>query len=263
MTDPRVDARLRGVLDAARARSALLASLAVVATATPAARADYASGAHGRIEVSTGTRATSAPTSLTYAARLHAARDPEREPPALRDLRIRLPAGMRIDTSLLPRCTASELTLRLLGERACPSAAKVGTGIATVRQVGLGVATFPTAIYNAPGDLLELILLGDRVVGVAHTYVRGRTLDGPIPTCITGGQPPRGCPFDQVILLANRLTVRRISVGDRAYVRTPETCPRSRRWDFPTTLRFADGSLDRVVPRSRCARRARPPGFTG
>ena len=90
------------------------------------------------------------------------------------------------------------------------------------------MATFPTVIYNAPGDLLELILFGDRVVGVAHTYVRDRTLDGPIPTCLTGGQPPRGCPFDQVILLANRLAVRRISVGDRAYVRTPGIGPVAR-----------------------------------
>jgi hypothetical protein len=47
------------------------------------------------------------------------------------------------------------------------------------------------------------------------------------------------------------------SLGDKAYVRTPRTCPRSRVWTFKLRAAFADGVVEGYVHRMKCRRRAR------
>jgi hypothetical protein len=210
------------------------------------------SGPHETVDMWSSTTQPNASAALGYAARYHAAGDPDGDPPALRHLLIELPAGTRIDTTVLPRCTASDFEIRIRGESACPPGARIGTGEATVKQLGVGVATYPTVLYNAPDDMLELVKSGDRVVGVVHTYVRGSTLDGPVPTCLTGGSPPDGCPFDQLVLLKNHLQVEPFSVDGRNYGTTPPTCPKSRRWEARVTLTYGDGSVDTVTPWAPC-----------
>jgi hypothetical protein len=214
------------------------------------------SGPHETVDMWSSTPKPNASSALGYWAGYHAAGDPDADPPPLRRLTIQLPAGTRIDTSVPPRCTASDLELRLAGESACPPSAWLGRGAATIRQPGLGVATYDTVLYNAEDQLLELVKSGDQVVGVVHTYVHGTTLDGPIPTCLTGGQPPDGCPFDQFTLLANHLQVNAMSVGTgitrRNYGTTPATCPPTHTWQVRVTFSFADGSVDSVTPRAPC-----------
>jgi hypothetical protein len=218
-----------------------------------------ASASHEMVDLWTNTTHPGRSAALGYAARYHAAGNPHGDPPALRRLVIQLPRGTKIDTSVPARCTASDTELMAKGESACPAGARIGSGEATVRMVGLGVTTYPTVIYNAAGQMLELVKSGSQVVGVVHTYVHGTTLDGPVPTCIGGGQPPSGCPFDQLTLLANHLRIVPRGVGRgrarRNYGTTPPKCPRSHRWLAPVTLYYADGSVDHVTPWARCTRR--------
>lgn len=220
-----------------------------------------ASGPRETVDIASSTPHPNTSAALSYTARYHAPNDPDGDPPALRHLRIELPPGTGIDTSVPERCTASDDEIRLRGESACPPGARIGAGWVRVKQFGLGVETYPTVIYNAKDDMLELVKSGDRVLAVVHTYVRGTTLEGPVPTCATGGNPPMGCPFDQLTLLANHLQVEPITRGGRNYGTTPPTCPASGRWEAPVTLTYGDGSVDRVTPYSPCLRfaAARPP----
>src|SRR3954470_23274838 len=88
------------------------------------------------------------------------------------------------------------------------------------RNSGKGAASAHGAhLYNADHDLLELVVSDGRVLGIAHTYQHGTTLDGPVPTCLTGGSPPDGCPFDELKLLANHLQVSPLTVGTRSGAR--------------------------------------------
>ena len=238
-------------------RTIVAAVLAVLAfpTASPAIPA---SGPHETVDMWSTRTKPSVSASLGYSATYHARNDPTGDPPALRWLRMDLPAGTRIDTSVLPRCTATDMEIRLAGESACPPEARIGSGEVTVKAFGAGVSTYPTVIYNAPGEMIELVLSGERVVGVVHTYVRGTTLEGPVPTCLDGGQPPDGCPSDQLTLLSNSLQVQAARTSLGAYGMTPPTCPKSRRWKIRVTLTYADGSVDKVFPRSPCRPRHRP-----
>ena len=212
------------------------------------------SSPHAVVDIWSSTTRPGASGALGYAARFHAAGDPSGDPPALRHLVIELPPGTRIDTSVLPRCTATDEEIELRGESACPPGARIGSGEATARILGFGTQTFETVIYNAEDDMLELIKSGDRVMSVVHTYVRGTTLDGPVPTCLNGGNPPDGCPFDQVTLLSNYLEVNAATVGGRNYGTTPPKCPKSKRWRTPVTFYFGDGSVERATTQQRCSR---------
>jgi hypothetical protein len=233
-----------------------LAALTLGLLCPTAANAIPASGPHETVDMSSSTTRPSSSAGLGYSARYHSATDPEGDPPALRHLVIELPPGTRIDTSVPARCTANDNEIVLVGEAACPPAARIGSGQATVKQLGLGTATYDTVIYNAPDDMLELVKSGDRVLAVVHTYIHGTTLDGPVPTCLTGGQPPSGCPFDQLTLLSNHLQIAPVSVGRgatrRNYGTTPPSCPPSGRWRASVTLYYGDGSVDTVTPQARC-----------
>jgi hypothetical protein len=219
----------------------------------PASQAIPAAGPHETVDITSSTTKPNTSTGLGYAATYHGLSGPQSDPPALRRLVITLPAGARVDTSVPGQCTASDAELMLVGEGACPSSSRVGTGMATANVTGLGTMSLNTVLFNAKDQQLELVESGGHPAGVIHTYIHGTTLDGPVPTCLTGGQPPGGCPFDEVTLLANHLASIPISIGPRNYGTTPPTCPRSRRWSGQVTFYYADGSVDAVAVQQPCA----------
>jgi hypothetical protein len=126
-------------------------------------------------------------------------------------------------------------------------------------MTGAGAMTVDGVAFNADHQFIELFESGGRPVGVVRTYIHGATMDGPVPTCVTGGNPPSGCPFDQLTLLSNYIDVKPISVGRgltrRNYGTTPPRCPRSGRWKTPVSLYYSDGSVDTVFTRQPCRRR--------
>jgi len=78
-------------------------------------------------------------------------------------------------------------------------------------------------------------------------------LDTLIPTCITGGQPPSGCPSDQARLLRSEIVLPPYTRNGRAYFTTPPACPPSGRWRSTITLTYGDGVSSTVHPEQPCA----------
>lgn len=225
----------------------LLTAAVLATTLTPAvARAQPVSGPHETVSITTTTTRPATSAGFGYAASYHGG--------TLRRLVIVLPPGTRTNTSVPGQCTANDMQIMLVGESACPPSARIGSGEVTVEQFGLGQASYNSVLYNAPGQQLELIESGPRVIGVVHTYIHGTTLDGPVPTCASGGQPPSGCPFDQIVLISNHLQTTPMRVARRNYGTTPKTCPRSSRWTGGLRLYYADGSVDRLVYHLPCRR---------
>src|SRR3954447_15689372 len=116
----------------------LAGAVAALMLSAPGVGAQPAAGPHETVDVTTSTPQPGSSAGLTYAARYHAARDPSGEPPALRHLVIELPAGTRIDSSVPPRCSASDAEIMLVGEAACPASARVGSGEVTVEHTTTG-----------------------------------------------------------------------------------------------------------------------------
>jgi hypothetical protein len=240
-----------------RVVSMLLVLFAVLGISALSVSAQSAGGPHEKVDISATTTKPGASTGFDWTATYHGSAGPRQDPPALRHLKIKLPRGTRYDTSVPGRCTATDKELMLLGQAACPASSRIGRSRATLKVLGGSPATYEGADFNADNQLIELFESGGRPLGVIRTYARGRILKGPVPTCLSGGDPPSGCPSDQMVLLANQITIQPLSTGHRTARRnlatTPPTCPRSGRWRTPVRFAYSDGSVDRVVTRQPCS----------
>ncbi|MEA2448366.1 MAG: hypothetical protein QOG63_298, partial [Thermoleophilaceae bacterium] len=73
-------------------------------------------------------RSPATPTGMAVHVFLRAANDPDAKPPPLRSAVIRLPDGLRFDTSAVPECTASDQELSARGSDACPPETQLTVG---------------------------------------------------------------------------------------------------------------------------------------
>ncbi len=224
-----------------------------------AAAAIPGSGPHASVDITATTTRPNSSTGLNWEAAFRNPSNPYMDPPALRRIVIVAPRGTRVDTSVVAHCTASDQELRENGEAACPPALKIGHGQATARLLGVLTNTFDTTVFNADLGQIELIKFMGRGGGVRRATIEGRRIDAPVPTCLSGGQPPDDCAFDHVVVLSNELHQRPVSTGRgkhrRNLITTPPWCPRSGTWRTRVRLYFADGSIDRIATRQPCERR--------
>jgi hypothetical protein len=242
-----------------RCVAVLIVALSV--TAPSAAEALPGSGPHQSVDIRISTKRVGASAGLTYQASYRNPADPGADPPALRHIFIRGPRGTRSDTSVPTQCTATDQELKSEGEDACPAGSRIGDGWVLVRMLGVGKMRFDTTIFNGPGQQIELVKFGNGGAGVARSKIDGSTVDAPVPTCLNGGQPPDGCPTDQITILSQSLTVEPVSEGQghqrKDLLTTPPGCPPSRLWRTPVTLTYADGTRETVVTHQPCSPKRR------
>jgi hypothetical protein len=229
-----------------------------------AAAAEPASGPRENVDESFTTTAPGAPTGVGYTGSYHAPGDDSGNPPYMRRMVFFPPRGMRFDTSVPDRCTASDLELELRGPAACPAGSRLGEGRAEGLFFQPVTHSFLVDHYDHHVDVLnntnEQILL---VESEGFTVVRGKIRrDGSIefrsPTCFPA-PPVGGCADDYILQLKSSTTqppyTKTTSRGRvRSYATTPPRCPARGYWQTKIGFWWADGSVDRVVSRQPCRR---------
>ena len=242
-------------------KSSLLVRLLVVACAAawPAsAAAQPVSGPHETIDSRLTTMQPGAPTGGHFAGSYHAAGNPSGDPPYMRGMVFREPAGLRIDTSVPDRCTASDLALATMGASACPAGSRIGSGTATAVFMGQKTTLAADVLNNENEQII--IVRSPFMASVS----RGRiSPDGSItfasPTCFPP-LPQPACP-DDVLQLGSDISTptftRTIGGVVRSYMTTPPACPASGHWQTPIAFYWADGTTETVVTQQACSRRAR------
>jgi hypothetical protein len=155
------------------------------------------------------------------AARRHGARALRRRRGPREQQRRRL--GTKIDTANVQRCATNDpaITGAANGVRdVCPAQSKVGTGKGTAY---LGDAadpiTFDLGVYNVAGGAIIDIMLNDKTAFYSVAKISGRKMT---------------VPLDQTPSLNSRITAFELSIkkaggARQPYVRTPATCPKSRK----------------------------------
>lgn len=176
---------------------------------------------------------------------------------------VTLPPGARIDTSVPARCSATDDQLKANGLTACPTRSRVGRGTAA-SIVGVGPPTDPVEqdiyAFNGRGTLIMVVTArGEQAVqAVLRARIRrDRIIDVAIPQVPS---PAGGTIALTIFHLKLNRVVR--AGGGAAYITTPSSCPRSRRWRIVADIDFVDGSRRRVSDTSPC-RRPRDPSVTG
>jgi hypothetical protein len=247
-------------------RAALLVQLlwALSALWAAGAAAQPGTGPRETVDQRFTTTRPNSPTGVRFTGSYHAAGDEHGNPPYMWRMVFYPPRGMRYDTRVPQRCSASDVELQVMGPAACPPDSRLGGGTTE----GLFMVPFADDFvfhrYKHPVDVLnntnEQIVL---IESEGFTVVRGRIRsDGSIafkpPTCFPT-VPVGNCVDDYIIQLKTSTMLppyTRTSSGRvRSYATTPPQCPIRGYWR--TTVRFwwSDGSADSVVTKQPC----RPP----
>jgi hypothetical protein len=215
-----LDQRL-GINGRVERRFAALAVIVGVVLATVVTAAAVAATGLGRVtkfSVRFSTQRTGSASGLVLRTTGRLPRAGMTEAPAVRQTVI-LPRGTRLRLEALPQCHASDALIAAEGaEAACPARSRVGSGGADGVLSGAPVH-FDIGIYAVRGHLVFAAEHGTMPLkqsfdGVAH----GVRLLLSVPTI--GGQiAPTG--FDAQIPARP---------GGKAWLRTPEHCPRSAHW---------------------------------
>jgi hypothetical protein len=180
--------------------------------------------------------------------------DPNAKPIPVRQEVFTFPVGTRFDDSVVPDCKVSDEELRLVGVSACPEESWVGGGHDNVSMTGFpGAGETPISVnaFEYGGGRFRVLgqAEGFPLRFIAHGRREGRTNTVDIPQ--TPGGPPDG--ENALRRIHNVFPAR--SLGRRAHLRTPRTCPSTGVWTFKARLTFADGGVERNVHRMRCRRR--------
>ena len=240
--------------------------LALCALLPALARAEPASGPREDLDQTFTATKPGKPTGLGFSGSYHAPGDPNANPPYMRRMVFFPPKGMRYDTSVPDRCTATDIELEVRGPDACPDGSRIGKGTTE------GIFYQPIAhafemshykngltIVNNANEQIMLVESEGWTVARGHFRPDG-SVEFASPTCFPA--PPAGqCVDDYVLQLRSATTIpaytKRSAAGVRSYATTPPTCPKRRYWQTRIRFWWADGSVDTVAPRQPCTKRRR------
>ena len=213
---------------------------------------------HGTVDQTFTTAKPNAPTGASFAGVYHAAGDPKGNPPYMRRMVFFPPKGMRYDTSVPARCTASDLELEQNGLAACPKGSRIGGG----STEGIFYEPLANALeFSRYKNALDIVNNANEQVMLiqtpgGYTVVRGKirpdqSIEYASPTCFPA--PPAGqqCARDYILQLKSTSFMHRIG----RYATTPRTCPKRSYWRERVKFWWADGSIDDVGIKEPCKRR--------
>jgi hypothetical protein len=208
-----------------RASLLVLLLLALSALWAAGASAQPGSGPRETVNQRFTTTHPNSPTGGSFSGRFHAAGDPDGNPPYLRRMVFYPPRGMRYDTSVPERCTASDVELQILGGAACPPGSRLGGGTTEGLIMEPVAHDFVFDHYQHRVDVFnntnEQIVL---VNSEGSTVVRGRirpngSIAFALPTCFPT-VPMTECVDDYIIQLKTSTTLPPYTRKSRGRVHT-------------------------------------------
>ena len=136
---------------------------------------------------------------------------------------VNFPPGTRFDTAAVKRCNATDQEIENNEQGvagACPAASKVGTGKGTA-YLGDGAEpiVFDLGLYNRKGGMILDIMLAGKTAFFAAPSIVGRKMTIPLSQT----------PSLNARITAFELTVSKKGTARKPYLRTPATCPKSKK----------------------------------
>ncbi|MEA2495132.1 MAG: hypothetical protein QOJ29_3043, partial [Thermoleophilaceae bacterium] len=161
--------------------------------------------------------------------------DPAARPYTVANMVIHIPTGTKNDTTAPPQCHATDAELLAFGPAACPADTKIGGGYA-VSDTG---ANSPSRYsrseitnFNNQDEVIGIAVNND--IPVIRNIDRSKygpgTLTSTFPIFPAAPEPPTNEPYTPLSHL--HIAFPPHKYGDKAYGRTPPTCPLSRHWTF-------------------------------
>jgi hypothetical protein len=171
-------------------------------------------------------------------------------PSGLKDFKITMPKGAKIDPAGAPQCKTTAADLMSKGAAACPVATRIGTGKATATD-GTAIVDVAGYVFNekasGKNSWLFLFLINNAYAAAFDAPVKGNTLSAKGLT----GAVPGG-------LLVTKFsgTIGKHSKGrgkkKHNLITTPAACPKSKKWTNKASWVFVGGDKDTSTSTSAC-----------
>jgi hypothetical protein len=193
------------------------------------------------------TAVPASPTGVALGVTYRQPGDPQAKPPAVTGVRIGLPTGTTVHLGAVPVCSASDPTIELLGDAACPRASRVGSGtLSAVTGFGPPVDPFRAdiGVFNDASGFVEVVTLPGMSLPALDTRVTvtGDTLTAQVPP-IPGGPPDFHTAVRDIALTFS---------ASNGYVTTPPSCPPTHQWESTAQFSFADGTAQSAIATTPC-----------
>jgi hypothetical protein len=171
-------------------------------------------------------------------------------PAGLKDFKISMPKGAKIDPAGATQCKTTEADLMAKGAAACPAASRIGTGKATATN-GATTLDVQGFIFNEKAGSrnawLFLFLINNGYAASFDAPVKGGTLSAKGLT----GAVPGGL---LVTKFAGTIGKRSKGRGKKKHnlITAPSSCPKNKKWTNKATFVFVDGAKDTTSSTSAC-----------
>jgi hypothetical protein len=167
--------------------------------------------------------------------------DPKAKPIPVRQEVFTFPDGTTYDGSVVPDCNASDVEIMLFARDACPADSWVGGGIGDTTMSGFD--NEERALDLDAWDQGDVVVVYGRdhqtgIGGIERITQNGQTFT------VDMHRSPGGPPDGETAVRRVRNVFPARSAGNRAYIRTPPTCPPSGVWTFTARFTFADGVVE-------------------
>jgi hypothetical protein len=230
-------------------RKLALCSIVAIAVALTAAVAFAASEAT-TFSFKQSAKKAGAPTGIAFAVEFGDPAAPNGLPSGLKDFKITMPKGAKIDPAGATQCKTTEADLMAKGAAACPASSRVGKGQATATN-GTAVVDVAGFIFNTKAGsknaFLFLFLINNSYAASFNAPVKGNALSA----SGLSGAVPGGL---LVTKFSGTIDKRSKGRGKKKHVliTAPKVCPKSKKWTNKASFTFVDGSKDSATSTSAC-----------
>jgi hypothetical protein len=225
-------------------RKAVVASLVIAALAASAGVALSSSQFVATFQMTYTSSLPGKPSGLDGLGTWSDPGEPAGKPKEVTRIKVVGAPGLRIDTSALPICRASNAEVQRRALRACPAGSKLGT-VNGEAVISTGKPFNPVAtLFNGRREIIVVVMLDNRLltnfrddVGRRSVTVNLKILPG---ISLTRFEPHIPKHF------------RKVGRKRKAYIRTPPTCPVSGTWITTATFTYRDGSEQQLTAPTPC-----------
>lgn len=214
-------------------------TLVVLAIAIPALAATQATDFTAKLT----SKNTSSSAGLDFSVKF--TDDDGGKPEGLKRFTLTLPKGGKFDLRAAPKCVATAEEAEQL--KPCPAKTQIGAGEATATSDGTNRVKVTSKLYNvkplkkpkdpSSGEILFIFELGGEPVTGFAAVAKGRTLKSPALADF---------PLDFVVTDFEG-AIEKNKKGKRVFITTPDTCPKSGKWEIKATFKFPSGTSKPVV----------------
>ena len=233
-------------------RKLIVFGLTIVVGAAGAAAALAASEAT-TFSVKHSSKAKGSSTGVTFKIAFGDPDAPNGLPSGLKNFKIKLHKGTKIDPAGAAQCKVSDEDLMSKGAAACPAATRIGTGDASARGATGDPVSVDAVIFNERvgrrNAFLFVFVLNEAYVTAFDADVKGNTISSEgLTGAIPGG----------LVVTEFNGTIQKKSKGrgkrKHNLITTPASCPKSKKWTNTGTFVFQNNASDTGSSTSACKR---------